>query len=741
MRLHAVRTLAGLAITALFLGHAAHAWRAGLIDRVESLIYDARLRLAMPGRGDPRVVILDIDERSLGEVGRWPWRRDRMAQVLDRLFGEYGVAAAAFDVVWAERDDSSGIGALDALAAGPLRDIPAFRSAYGDLRASLDHDARFAEALKGRPVVLGYYLSSEPGAVRANAIGAPALGPGALGGRAVPFTSWRGYTGNLPAYVASAAGAGHINSIVDADGTVRRVPMLAELDGALYESLSLAIVRAYLAQRETGRRPPPVVPGFPDDGQGGLEWLDVGPIRIPVDPSGAALVPYAGARGSFDYIPLADVLAGRARPERLRDKLVIVGATAPGLMDLRATPVDNVYPGVEIHASLVAGMLEGALKARPGYVVGAEALILLIAGIALSTLLPRLAMPLATAVSLGGCAIVAAANLWLWRDAGLDVPLASVLLLFALVYTMNMAWGYFAESRVRRQIADLFGQYVPPELVDRMAEDPSSYSMEPRDAELTILFADVRGFTGISEALRPDELREYINAYLTEMSDIIRSRHRGTLDKYIGDAIMAFWGAPVADPGHARHAIEAALEMQRRCSDLNARFRARGWPPLRIGVGINSGNVRVGDMGSRVRRAYTVMGDAVNVASRLEGRTKYYGVGILVGEATRLAVPEIAFREVDRIRVKGREEALAVYEPLGAAGAMAGAAGAELVLWNETLRAWRARQWEQVEANLDQLRRIDPDCGLYRVYAMRVADVRRNPPPESWDGVTGFADK
>lgn len=741
MRQHAVRTLAGLAITALFLGHAVHAWRVGFIDRVESIIYDARLRLAMPGRGDPRVAILDIDERSLGEVGRWPWSRDRMAQVLDRLFGEYGVAAAAFDVVWAERDDSSGIQALDALATGPLRDIPAFRTAYGELRAGLDHDARFAAALKGRPVVLGYYLSSETGAVRANAIGVPALAPGALGGRVVPFTSWRGYTGNLQAYMASAAGAGHINSIVDADGTVRRVPMLAELDGALYEALSLAVVRAYLAQQAADRRPPPVVPGFPDDGRGGLEWLDVGPIRIPVDPSGAALVPYSGARGSFDYIPLADVLAGRVQPERLRDKLVIVGATAPGLMDLRATPVDNVYPGVEIHANLVAGLLGGALKARPGYVVGAEFLILLLAGVALAVLLPRHAMPLASTIALGGCAIVAGANLWLWRDAGLDLPLASVLLLVALVYTMNMAWGYFAESRVRRQIADLFGQYVPPELVDRMAADPGRYSMEPRDAELTILFADVRGFTGISEALRPDELREYINAYLSEMSDIIRSRHRGTLDKYIGDAIMAFWGAPVADPAHARHAVEAALDMQRHCSELNARFLARGWPTLRIGVGINSGNVRVGDMGSRVRRAYTVMGDAVNVASRLEGRTKYYGVGILAGADTRSAVPEIAFREVDRIRVKGRDEALAVYEPLGPAAAMTGAAWAELGLWDETMRAWRARQWEQVEANLDQLQRMDPDCGLYRVYAARVAEFRRLPPPESWDGVTGFSEK
>ncbi|MGQ0512272.1 MAG: CHASE2 domain-containing protein [Betaproteobacteria bacterium] len=741
MRQHTLRILTGLVLTVFFAGHAANAWRVDLIERAEAIAYDTRLRLTMTGSGDPRVVILDIDERSLGEFGRWPWSRDLMARLMDRLFDEYGAALAAFDVVWAEADNSSGMAALDALAAGSLRDSPAFRSAYGIVRPSLDYDGRFAASMKGRPVVLGYYLSSEPGAVRANAIGVPALAPGAVDGRAVPFTTWSGYTGNLPAYAQAAAGAGHINPIVDLDGSVRRVPMLAELDGARYEALSLAIVRALLAAQAADGRPPPVRPGFPADGQGGLEWLDVGPLRIPVDGTGSALVPYSGPRGSFDYVAIADVLSGKAPPERLRGKAVLIGATAPGLMDLRATPVGSVYPGVEIHANLVAGILNGTLKARPGYVVGAEVLILLIAGTALSLLLPKLSMPWATATALGVSALASGMNLVLWSDAGLDLPLASALALVVLLYTMYMAWGYLAESRNRRQIAGLFGQYVPPELVDRMAADPGRYSMEPRDAELTILFSDVRGFTGIAEFLRAEELREYINTYLTEMSDIIRSRHRGTLDKYIGDAIMAFWGAPVEDPAHARHAVLAALDMQRHCADLNARFRARGWPPLHVGVGINSGNVRVGDMGSRVRRAYTVMGDAVNVASRLEGRTKYYGVGILAGEGTRRAVPDIAFREVDRIRVKGRDEALAIYEPLGPESGLTGAAKAELGLWEETLRAWRARRWEQVDANLQKLQCMAPDCELYALYAGRAAEFRRNPPPEAWDGVTAFDEK
>jgi adenylate cyclase len=336
---------------------------------------------------------------------------------------------------------------------------------------------------------------------------------------------------------------------------------------------------------------------------------------------------------------------------------------------------------------------------------------------------------------------IAGLDIALWTQAGLVLPLASSLLTIAFVYTMNMSYGYFVESRSKRQFTELFGQYVPPELVDRMAADPRKYSMEPKAVELSILFSDVRGFTSISEALKPEELREFINEYLTDMSGIIRSRYNGTLDKYIGDAIMAFWGAPVEDPRHARNAVLAALAMQKECKVLNENFVARGWPEIRIGIGVNSGNVRVGDMGSKVRRAYTAMGDAVNVASRLEGRTKAYGVGILVGEATRKAVPDMVFREVDRIKVKGKDEALTIYEPLGLAPEVGAEAQDELRIWSRALNAYRAQQWDQAEADLASLRRLAPERALYAHYAERVAEFRRDPPPAGWDGVTVFHEK
>jgi len=308
------------------------------------------------------------------------------------------------------------------------------------------------------------------------------------------------------------------------------------------------------------------------------------------------------------------------------------------------------------------------------------------------------------------------------------------------LFTLNMAYGYFIESRSKRQFTELFGQYVPPELVDEMAKDPEKYSMQPAEAELTILFSDVRGFTTISESLSAADLALYINDFLTTMSAII-SKHRGTLDKYIGDCIMAFWGAPVPDPEHARQAIVSALEMQIACVELREKFIAKGWPNLKIGIGLNSGKVRVGDMGSKVRKAYTAMGDAVNLASRLEGRTKEYGVGIMVGENTERAVKDVLYRELDRIRVKGKNEPVAVYEPLCLEAEASKQLKDEIKLWRDTLKAYRQQQWDQVEMGLLNLQRMNPDCYLYELYAKRVVHNRNNPPGPNWDGVTTFDEK
>lgn len=738
-----VRIAAGLAITAFFIGHAAHWYPTtdgGLpsVSQLDNLIYDSRVRMSMRRGLDERIVVLDIDEKSLAELGRWPWGRDQMAELVDRLFDRYGVALLAFDVVWAEPDPSSGMKVLDALARSELKEVGAFQAAYERLRPQLDFDARFAASLKGRPIVLGYYFNGEDRAVRVNAIPPPVLPRGTFAGRNVDFPEWKGYTGNLPVYLDNAAAAGHINPVVDLDGVLRRVPLLLEFDGQYYESLSLAIVRTHLG-RVSGDLPH-VEPELPPQ-HAELEWLRVGPLSVPVDRGAAALVPYRGRKYSFAYVSLGDVVKDRVAPERLKGKIAIVGASAPTLQDVRATPVDAAFPGVEIHANLVAGMLDGDLKHKPMYIVGFEVVVLLVAGAALAILVPRLSALWASLVAAGAAALLTGFNLMVWSQAGLVLPLAASLLMIGAIYTMNMAYGYFVESRSKQQLAGRFGEYVPPELVRKMAEDPSRYSMAPRNAELSILFCDVRGFTGISERLEPAQLREYINDYLTEMSVVIRGTYSGTLDKYIGDAIMAFWGAPMEDPQHARNAVLAALAMQRQCVPLSAGFVARGWPQLGIGVGVNTGTVTVGDMGSRLRRAYTAIGDPVNVASRLEARTRSYGVGILVAEPTRRLVKDVVFRQVDRVRVKGKAEAVTIYEPIGLESEVGDEKREEIALWHASLRAYRAREWDAAAADLLRLARAAPDCGLYAIAAANVEEKRGQTLPVGWDGVTVFEEK
>ena len=738
----------------VFVGHAATFYKIGFITRLEYIIYDYRLRLTMPGTVDDRVVILDIDERSLGPraLGRWPWSRDKIVGLLQKLFDKYGVVLIGFDVVFAEPDESSGLPVLEKLAKTRLKDVGPFQSALKELRPWLDYDAIFANFLRGRPVVLGYYFNSNDDAVESGALPEPVLPPGTFGNRKIRFAIWKGYGANLPEFQAGAANAGHFNPLVDDDGVSRRVPMLMEYKGGYYEAFSLAIVRLYLGMQDavrnnktaltlpkvlTGSAPEPFIKGS----YTGLEWLEVGKLRIPVDDEVAALVPYRGPRGSFPYFSLADVWFDKVPVERLKGRIALIGTSAPSLVDLRSAPVDSVYPGVEIHANLVAGMLDGKLKHKPAYMLGAEVLLLALGGVVLTLLIPMLAPLWASAATVTGMALITLLDIGVWLYAGLVLPLAASVLMTVTLYTVNMAYGYFVETRSKRQFTELFGQYVPPELVGIMAEDPEQYTMAPKSTDLTILFSDVRGFTSISEALSPEHLREYINEYLTDMSNIIRGKYRGTLDKYIGDAIMAFWNAPVEDKGHPRNGVLAALEMLRECGTLNEKFTARGWPTLKIGIGVNSGNVRVGDMGSKERRAYTAMGDAVNVASRLEGRTKYYGVGILVGEATRTLVKDVVFKEIDKIKVKGKDEAITIYEPMGLEAEVEKKVLDELKLWHQTIRSYRSRQWDQVEVNLLNLQRMNPGCALYELYAKEVGGKRRSPPPPEWTGVTMFDEK
>ncbi|MDP2879383.1 MAG: adenylate/guanylate cyclase domain-containing protein [Sulfuricella sp.] len=735
LKKHAIPIAMSMAMLLVFLLHAAKVVNIPLIQHIEAISYDARLQLTMPKTLDRRIVIVDIDEKSLAEEGRWPWGRDKLAVMLDRLFDQYHVAVVGFDVVFAEKDESSGLKVLERLGQEELKNLPQFQASLAQLRPRLDHDRIFAQKLASRPVVLGYYFTSNEDRV-SGLLPAPTFPTGSFKGSNAAFVGATGYGANLPEFQKAAHGAGHFNPLTDFDGVTRRVPMLMEYRGAYYESLSLAIIQALSGNAG--------IQAVFEEGAGNvgdsLEWLRVGKLKIPVDENISALVPYRGKQGSFPYVSATDVLHGRISAQELGGAIVLVGTTAPGLMDLRSTPVGTVYPGVEIHANLIAGMLNHNIKQKPAFIMGAEITEMLLLGLLLAFSLPLLSPVKASLTALAALLLVIGVNLSLWQSANMVMPLAAAMLMIITLFMFSMSYGFFVESRAKRQITGLFGQYVPPELVDEMSENPGNFTMEGESREMTVLFSDVRGFTTISEGLSPKELSRLMNEYMTPMTRIIH-KHRGTIDKYIGDAIMAFWGAPLADPEHSRHALLAAMEMQQSLALLREQFKAKGWPEIRIGVGINTGTMSVGNMGSEFRMAYTVMGDAVNLASRLESLTKQYGVGIIVGEHMQKALPDVVFRELDRVRVKGKDEPVAIYEPLGAAGQVDKTTLDELELFQQALKLYRAQDWDLAEVQLLNRQKASPESTLYRLYLERITYFRANPPGVEWDGVFTFKTK
>lgn len=744
-RRHGVRTLLGIMLTLA----AAVLCLAGNenIARLDAMLGDWRMRAETP-QLDRRIVIVDIDEQSLARVGRFPWSRDVQARLVRQLAGHYGVAALGFDISFPEADTSSGYAVLQGLAQGELAGVAGLPAQLEKLRPAMDYDGLFAEAMRGQPVVLGYSVSEQQ---RKGVLPKPAFTVADLNGRTVTAYVARGYEANIAPLQAAAQGAGIFTALTDADGVVRSSTLLQRIGDSYYPSLSLATVAVYLQARAIAPR----FTGTADTlsahelANGGLEHIMLftprGALAIPVGEALTTTVEYRGAGGpdggAFRYVSASDVLAGTVPPALLKGAIALVGTTAPGLNDIRATPVNAEYPGVEVHANLIKSMLDGRFKARPDYALALELVQILLFGLLLAgalAVLPPAGVMLAT---LGALAAVIGINLYLYAAYDLVLGGAVLLLLILALFIANLAWGYFFEVRKGRALVARFGEYVAPELVAEMADDPRRYTMEGENRELTVLFADVRGFTAISEQLAPAALREYINEYLTAMSEDIRDSHGGTLDKYIGDAVMAFWGAPVAFSDHASRAVASALLMQGSAARLNQRFCARGWPALRIGIGINTGPMHVGDMGSRIRRAYTVMGDSVNLAARLEGASKLYGVGIVVGEATRAAAPDFLYRELDRVRVVGKQEAVAIFEPRCPLAGAPAAELAQLERWHAVLASLRASDWAAAGAQLARLQADFPGDGLYRLYAARLEQYQSAPPPAGWDGVTELHSK
>jgi adenylate cyclase len=737
-----VRVGISLALFAIFLLHTSGKVESRLLTTLENLTYDGRVLLTMPGTVDPRVVIVDLDEKSLAAEGQWPWARDKVGRLITRLFDTYHIKTVGFDMIFSEPDRTAGVEMLQRLATGQLADLPGFAERVEGLKDQFDTDKAFADAIRGKAVILGYVFRPVI-AGQATQPDPPVrslFDPAETLQFSVNFYEAQAYTVNLPALQAATPYAGFFDlPSLDDDGIVRDAPLMQRFGKRLYPSLALETLRVAL------RDPAMHLEFDPPEARAGLnlERVRVGDVALPVDERAAVMVPYRGRQYSFPYVSATDVLNGHADPKVLDGKIVFVGTTSLGLKDMRPTPVGSDYAGVEVHANIVSGALDGRVKQRAPYYSGMETVTLLALGLLLAWLFPKVTAAWAFGVALGLIAGGTALSFYVWSAANIVMPMGVPISYTLVVFLAQLLYGYFIEARRARDTARTFGQYVPKEIVEEMAASNLQISMEGKSKEMTVLFSDVRSFTTISEQFkdRPTELSELMNNFLSPLTQIIQ-KHRGTIDKYMGDCIMAFWGAPLDDPEHAIHALQAAIELPKAMRALDGEFAKRGWPPLHIGVGLSTGNMRVGNMGSSFRVAYTVMGDPVNLGSRVEGLTKEYGVEVICSEFTRNGGPaEWSYRELDQVRVKGKEVPVSIYEPMGPKDALDPAVRQDLARHRGALKLYRGQQWEQAESEFFTLSRGPNKHKVYEIFLERIAWYRKNPPGEKWDGVFTFKTK
>ncbi len=679
------------------------------------------------------VVIVDIDEESLNSLGQWPWSRSLVAKLVDQIAAAKP-AAIGFDVVFPEPDRTS-----PALMAEELPGLSA--SAREELSRQSSPDQIFAQSISRSRVVLGQSAHNPyKGPQRAQDI--PKAAFATLGGDPKPYlVRFPRLLPNIPELEKSAAGRGMFTIEPEPDGIVRRVPMVLIADDAIVPSLAVDMLRVAADESSFLIRSAP----------GGVESVVVAGAQIPTDTSAQVWVHF-GPHDPTRFVSAKDVLSGSATA-LLEGKLVLVGTSASGLLDLNTTPIEPSMSGAEVQAQVLENVLSQSTLSRPAHALGVELFVAALVALAIIVLVPILGAMTVFLMGAGIAALLIGGAWYLFSTYGYLFDVSYPLIAYFAVMTVMVFTNYFREEARRRQIRSAFGQYLSPDLVEQLAKDPDRLVLGGETREMTIMFSDVRGFTTISESYKsdPQGLAQLMNRFLTPLSDAIMEK-RGTIDKYMGDAIMAFWNAPLDDMDHARHACEAALSMIERLDVVNAQRKQEAqksdhvFMPLKIGIGINTGAAIVGNMGSKSRFDYTVLGDSVNLASRLEGQSKTYGVTAILGsQAATLVRDDFALLELDVIRVKGKTEPEVIYALLGTKELANKAHFIELrdrlsqlltayrkQNWNETLRALRLCR--QKVNGLD----LAAFCELYEA---RVEAFKVNPPPPDWDGVATLQTK
>jgi adenylate cyclase len=708
-----------------------------LLASLDTRITDAMFRVRGPEATTGLVVVVDLDEKSLKRMGQWPWPRDVVAQLV-RNIQAAGATVIGFDIVFAEEDRTSPKRYLDEIAPF-LREV-SFEG-FGSLRddPALDHDLTLGRAVAASPTVLGYTFQTEDDGLK-DPLAAPfpscniQVDPPAVNYADLALFDAHRAIVNIPA-VAQAETEGFFNVFPDPAGTVRKVPLFMAMDAIPYPSLALEVLRLGLGEQGYTIHVSRQVKA----GRQGLLGVTLGDRTIRTDDLGQMTVNFRGPVKTFPYVSAADVLEGTAS-QGLAGRYVLIGTSAAGLLDLRATPYSNVFPGVEVHATIIDNILAGDPFIHDAFTeIGITYTLIIAGGILLSALL-AFTGPLAGALAgflVLGATIVG--NYYFFflnhKLIGVVYPLTTVLVVFMTVTLFN----YFFEGRERKFIHGAFGRYVSPQVVSELVKSPEKLTLTGEQKELTVLFSDIRGFTTISERMDSEQLGRFMNEYLTAMSTIVMAE-KGMVDKFIGDAIMAIWGAPLPNEAHAACAVRASLRMLARLRELQPAWQARGLPPIEVGLGLNTGTMSVGNFGSEGRFDYTVIGDNVNLASRLEGSTKLYGTSIIISGFTRAALPEEFFcRFVDKVRVKGKNEPVNIYEPL-LEGSPPADLREETARFEEAVALYQAREFAAARRLVKELQQTRPHR-LYALYLQRIETFLGMPPPPDWDGCFTFKSK
>ena len=718
-----ISTLVGVAFVLLF---AAYIYffphpKGSLIDFLENGAYDFQLKnLYRPVTKDLPVLIVDVDDESLLSEGRWPWPRNKLADLVTKLFDQ-GAAVVGFDMVFPEREENR----VDTVTKELNLSEPV-RDELNKQKELFDFDSLFAKSLQKGNSILGFVFKNE-------GISTGALPPPLL--KINPETAEQLYVSDMKVYLAnieilqSAAKRGaFINASPDPDGVHRYAPLVLRHGNEIFPGLALEAVKQFLEYKDAHL----VLEKYGDAQV--LEGIRLENRVIPTNPYGRILIPYRGPPFSIPYVSAKDVLNATAEKSAFANKLIFIGSSATATGDLVVSPMAPSFVGVEVHATIASGIIENYLPWIPPWNKGISVLLVLILGLSFAIILPIMEPIGGTIFTLiiGGATI--GLTVWIWIEEQIVLSAVFGLITLAVLYLFNMAWGFLVERRNKQQITSIFGSYVPPDLIKKILEKEGQFSLEGETKELTVLFSDIRGFTTISESMNATELKAFLNEFFTPMTEIIFN-HRGTIDKYVGDMIMAFWGAPAEDPQHAADAVAAAIEMHKRLDQLNETLKAKKLPEIKIGIGINTGVMNVGDMGSKFRLAYTVIGDAVNLASRLESISKFYGAEIVVGEETYKRTEKLfAYRKLDRVRVKGKGAAIDIYDPVCSLTQCDAKILEYVALHNRSEEAYCHEKWDEAEAGFTKLLNDDPEsAGLYKIYLERIANFRKNPPGAQWE--------